>query len=296
MEQLVMVVVLAWLGAMFGSFAGAQVWRLRAKQLIEDEQAGEKVHKQEVTRLRRLIRPVMQDRSECLHCHHTLAWYDLLPIVSWVTLRGRCRYCSHQIGWMEPLVEIGVATVFVVSYLAWPQSLESPLSLAAFAMWLIACVLMAILFAYDARWYLLPFSVNLILIGVSLVFFILYTLSGGNADVPVWSTLFALTIIAGLYYVFSVMGWSGLGDSILGVSLALMLAKWELAFLAVFVANLLGCFLLVPLALRGKLHRQLHIPFGPFLILGTAVALLWGPELISFGTQLSDLFITKLML
>ncbi len=291
-----MAAVLAWLGTMFGSFAGAQVWRLRAKQLTEDQQAGEKINKQEIARLKGLLRPVIKDRSECLHCHHPLAWYDLLPIISWVTLRGRCRYCSHRIGWMEPALEIGVAAVFVASYVAWPQSLNSSLSIAAFALWLIACVLMAILFAYDTKWYLLPFSINIILIVVGAIFFVLYTLSGGNVDVPVWSTILALGLTAGLYYLFSVMGWSGLGDSILGVSLALFLAKWELAFLAVFVANLLGCFVLIPLAARGKLHRRLHIPFGPFLIVGSVIALLWGDELISAGMQLSDALLTRLML
>ena len=296
MEQLLVAVVLAWLGTMFGSFAGAQVWRLRAKQLTEDQQAGEKINKQEILRLKGLLRPVMKDRSECLYCHHQLAWYDLLPIISWVTLRGRCRYCSHRIGWMEPALEIGLAAVFVSSYFAWPQPLESPLGIAAFAVWLIACVLMAILFAYDAKWYLLPFAINILLIVVSVIFFVLYTLSAGNADVPLWSTILALAITAGLYYLFSVMGWSGLGDSILGVSLALFLAKWELAFLAVFVANLLGCLVLIPLAVRGKLHRRLHIPFGPFLILGSVIALLWGYELISVGMQLSDALLTKLML
>ncbi|OYX34044.1 hypothetical protein B7Z00_05395, partial [Candidatus Saccharibacteria bacterium 32-50-10] len=172
MEQLIVSIVLAWLGTMFGSFAGAQVWRLRAKQLVEDRRNGEPVNAQELMQLKGLLRPAISDRSECLHCHHPLAWYDLMPVISWMSLRGRCRYCSHSIGRMEPLMELGVATVFVASYLAWPQQLISPLAIAAFAMWLIACVLMAILFAYDAKWFLLPFSINIVLIVVGLVFFV----------------------------------------------------------------------------------------------------------------------------
>ena len=296
MEQLIVSVVLAWLGTMFGSFAGAQVWRLRAKQLVEDKLRGDPVDSHELKRLKGLLRPAISDRSECLHCHHALAWYDLVPLASWAALRGRCRYCSHSIGHMEPLMELGVAVVFVTSYLAWPQQLTSPLSIAAIAMWLIACALMAILFAYDAKWFLLPFSINIVLIVVGVVFFALFVLSGGSAGVPLWSTLLALGIVAGLYYLFSLMGWSGLGDSILGISLALFLVEWQLAFLAVFLANLLGCILIIPLALQGKLHRKLHIPFGPFLILGTVIAVLWGDSLIQFGMQASDVLITQLML
>ncbi len=294
MEQIIVAIALACLGAMMGSFAGAQVWRLRAKQLVEDDRAGESVNKAEMTRLKRLLRPVMTDRSECLYCHHTLRWYDLIPIASWASLGGRCRYCRHRIGWMEPLMEIGVALVFVMSYLAWPQPLASPVSVAAFAMWLVACVLMAILFVYDAKWFLLPFMVNIVLIVVSVIFFVLYHISAGG--VSLWSLVGALVILAGLYFLFSIAGWSGLGDSILGVSLAFIVARWDVAFLAVFLANLLGSLLLIPLALRHKLHRKLHIPFGPFLILGAVIAFLWSTQLIQFGLDMSNLVIARLML
>lgn len=296
MDKALMVIMLGWLGAMFGSFAGAQVWRLRAKQLVEDAAMGEKVNTREVTRLKRLLRPVMNDRSECLHCHHRLSWYDLLPIVSWLTLRGRCRYCRHRIGWMELFMEVGLAVAFIASYVAWPRPLSSVLDIIAFSVWLIALVLMMILMAYDAKWSLLPFTINIAFIVVALLFYIVYTASGGNEGVSVISTVGALLIVAGLYFIFALAGWSGLGDSILGVGLALIVARWEGAFLTVFLANLLGSLCLIPLAIRHRLHRKLHIPFGPFLIIGAFLAFLWGDKIIEFGITMSDLIMTKLML
>ncbi len=296
MEQFAMIVVLAWLGTLLGSFVGAQVWRLRARQLIEDEKDGEPYDKQQLGRIRGLNRPAKSDRSECLYCHHKLAWYDLIPIVSWVTLRGKCRYCRKPIGFMEPLLELGLALTFVVSYLAWPVTLDHTPNLIGFVLWLVGCTLMALLFAYDARWYLLPFSINVALIVVGALYVLNMYLANNAFTLDHLASLVAgIAIMSGLYFVFSLLGYVGLGDSILGLGLALFLGKWEYAFLALFIANLLGCLLLIPIALKGKLRRNLHIPFGPFLILGTIITMLWGAEIISYTFMLSDAFLTMLM-
>ena len=91
-------VIVAALGAVMGSFIGAQVWRVRARQLVEDKQAGEPVDTLELRRLKPLLMPLKDDRSRCLSCGHELRWYDLLPVVSWLVTRGRCRYCRAPIG------------------------------------------------------------------------------------------------------------------------------------------------------------------------------------------------------
>ena len=85
-------VLVGFLGAILGSFAGAQIWRLRARQLMEDKKAGEKVDQKELKKLSPLIKKISKDRSRCLSCGHELKWYDLIPVVSWVAGLGRCRY------------------------------------------------------------------------------------------------------------------------------------------------------------------------------------------------------------
>lgn len=287
---------MALLGATLGSFAGAQVWRLRARQLVQDKQHGEPTNKQELSRLSPLVRSARSDRSQCLHCRHQLAWYDLLPLVSWLALGGKCRYCRHPIGWFEPAMEVGLAVVFVFSYVHWPGGLHSTASIASFGLWLVACVLMAILFAYDAKWYLLPFSINTALIVVAILFVGLQWAVHAPSVSDVLSLLLGVAIMAGLYFLFSLAGWVGLGDSILGVGLALLLGTWEVAFLALFLANLLGCLMLLPLAVQKKLHRGVRIPFGPFLIAGTVIAMLWGSELIALFFDWSNAVLTPLML
>ena len=289
----ILIAALGAFGALFGSFACAQVWRLRARQLVDDKREGEKVDKKEAARLGRLIRPVSHDRSECLSCHRPLAWYDLVPIVSWLSLRGHCRYCRAKIGYAEVLCEVGLALVFVLSYVAWPHTLGTPLQWALFAVWLMACVVMCILFVYDAKWSLLPFRINILLICLAAVFYGLLFANGFVTSL--WSLAGALVLLGGLYLLFSVFGWSGMGDGILGIALALLVGRWGVAFLVLFIANLLGCIMLIPLQAQKKLRRNVKIPFGPFLILATIIGILWGGQLIIaiFGT--SSAFIMALM-
>lgn len=291
-------VVLAVLGLAFGSFAGAQVWRLRAKQLVEDKAASEPYDAKEYKKLVVLTKHHgMDDRSRCLVCGHTLAWYDLVPLVSWLSVAGKCRYCRTPIGVMEPLVELGVAATFVLSYLYWPFALATPLEWVRFGLWLVAVVLMAILCIYDTKWSLLPFGVNLAFVAVGLAFFITNITLGGTFDMGQWWSLVgAVAILAGLYFLFSLAGWVGLGDSILGLGLALFLMYWELAFVTLFLANLLGCFALIPLAMRRKLKRGAHIPFGPFLIVGATVSLFLGYDLITWALGGSGALLNSLML
>ena len=139
-----MLILIGILGAAFGSFAGAQVWRLRARQLVEDKKAGEKVSAKELKKLSPLLKKTSKDRSRCLSCGHILAWYDLIPLVSWLLLRGKCRYCKKFIGWTEFFLEVGMAALFALSVFLWPMPLASFWQIMMLALWLAALVLLAI--------------------------------------------------------------------------------------------------------------------------------------------------------
>ena len=149
MEQFLVGIWLGVFGLVAGSFSGATVWRLRAHQLEEDKAEGEKVKAGEYNRLKRLLgKSFTTDRSMCLSCHHQLQWYDLIPLISWVSLGGKCRYCRKPIGSMEPLVELGTAVFFVGSFIFWPTPLGSPVELIEFGLWLTIGVGLIILFVY----------------------------------------------------------------------------------------------------------------------------------------------------
>lgn len=285
-EQYLIYLVLILVGLCLGSFAGATVWRLRARQLAEDKAAGEKVNPDEYKRLQELTKHKgVKDRSRCLYCKHELAWYDLIPLVSWVILRGKCRYCHTSIGYFEPLIELGVAAFFVVSYIAWPTPLLTGLEISQFVLWLLAGVGLAMLFSYDAKWFLLPDRVSLPVIGLAALFAVTVVLQAPSVSEALLNILGAVVILSGLYFVIYLISrgaWIGFGDIKLGLALALLLADWKLAFLALFAANLVGCIIVIPGLLSHKMTRQTHVPFGPLLITGFLIAALFGNAVISW--------------
>jgi prepilin signal peptidase PulO-like enzyme (type II secretory pathway) len=286
MDYTITAIILAVLGLLFGSFTGATVWRLRARQLVEDKATGEKVDAKEYKTLLPLTKATLtKDRSRCLHCTHTLAWYDLVPLVSWLSTRGKCRYCQKSIGWFEPSVELGMALFFVVSFLAWPSPLLSASQIAVFVLWLVAGIFLAILFAYDAKWFLLPNKVVLPLTVVAALVAIIRLATAYDTLGALVSLALAVFILSGLYLIIWLVSkgrWIGFGDVKLGLALALLLGDWQLAFIALFAANLLGCLVVIPGMIMGKIGRQTRVPFGPLLILGTIIALLWGGRVIAW--------------
>lgn len=285
MEQITIAVLLGILGLCMGSFAGATVWRLRARQLAEDKADGEAVDGDEYKKLVPLTKETLTtDRSRCLHCGRELKWYDLLPLVSWLSTGGKCRYCHRPIGIFEPLIELGTAMFFIASYLLWPE-MVTPLDTVQFGLWLIASVMLVILFAYDVRWFLLPNQVVFPLIGVGLLVAAIHTITASNAVTAALDVTGAVAILSGLYLLLwyaSRGGWIGFGDVKLGLGLALLLGNWQLAFLALFLANLIGSLVVIPALLSGKMTRKSHVPFGPLLILGAVIAMLVGNHLLQW--------------
>jgi leader peptidase (prepilin peptidase)/N-methyltransferase len=285
MDNLIVYLSLIIVGLVMGSFAGASVWRLRARQLEQDKKSGEKVDHDEYKILHKLTKPSLhKDRSVCLHCSYRLRWYDLVPLVSWLILLGRCRKCKTKIGYMEPLIELGMALFFVASYMFWPFDLNDAINIMQFALWLVSGVGLAILFVYDLKWLLLPDMVNFAIIGIGLINSGLVIANSTDVVNSIYGIIGSILILSGLYwflYVISQGKWIGFGDIKLGLGLGLLLADWKLAFVALFAANMVGCVIVLPAMLMGRLKRDSHVPFGPLLIAGYVIAGLAGGYIIS---------------
>ena len=285
MEQFVVYLTLILFGLCLGSFAGASVWRLRARQLIQDKANGEHIDNDEYKKLNKLTKSsLLNDHSQCLNCSYSLRWYDLIPLFSWLLLGGRCRKCRKPIGYLEPLIELGVAVFFVISYAFWPYPLNSGLEVAHLLLWLIAGVGLAILFTYDKIWSLLPDQVNFAVIGIGIVSALLVVISSHNQVGALLGIFGSIIILSGIYwtiYIISKGMWIGFGDIKLGLGLALLLADWRLAFIALFAANFVGCLIVLPAMLIGKLKRNSHVPFGPLLIIGFVIAGLVGNYIVN---------------
>jgi leader peptidase (prepilin peptidase)/N-methyltransferase len=284
--EFIVYLALILFGLVLGSYAGATVWRLRARQLVADKKAGEPVNHKEYKQLEGLAHEkTSRDRSRCLHCGYTLRWYDLIPLVSWLALRGKCRECRKPIGIMEPLIELGTALFFLLSFIFWPYDLHTGLQIASLIVWLISGVGLAIMFAYDTRWFLLPDRVNFAVIGLGLVSAILMIIQNPNPLSATLNVIGSVFVLSGIYlvlYLISKGRWIGFGDIKLGLGLGLLLGDWELAIIGLFFANLIGCLIVVPLMATGKLKRTSRVPFGPLLITGVIVAKLVGVGIAEF--------------
>lgn len=256
-------VYLALLGAVMGSFVGAVAWRLE------------------------MGRDFVRERSECEHCHHVLAWYDLVPVFSWLWLRGKCRYCRKTIGVSALLLELGLGLAFAVSFVVWPYGWGA-LGVALFIVWLASLVLLAILFIYDVRHSLLPDVLIWPLTAFGVIGFglLMQLQAVPYAQWPLEALLALLPItgVYGLIYMVSGGRWIGFGDVKLGIFIGLILG-WQGALLALLVANYLGFFWILPALLRGKLDRSARLPFGPFLIMATVIVFLWGRLLFDWLTN-----------
>ena len=286
MENVIMYIVLVLLGVCGGSFIGASLWRIRANQLRDDKNSGEKYSKTEYDKLHKLLhKSILNDRSMCLSCSYKLKWFDMIPVLSWLQLGGRCRKCRAPIGITEILLEVGVALFFVLSFAFWPYQITDALEVVRFVTWIIAGLALALLFVYDLKWFILPNKASFGLMAVAAISSLVTVLSSIDPVSAIYSIISSAVILSGLYYVLYAVSkgrWVGFGDVKLGIGLALLLADWQLAFIALFAANLIGSLIVVPLMMTGKLKRDSHVPLGPLLILGTVIAKLVGFSIIDW--------------
>ncbi|HSH55660.1 MAG TPA: prepilin peptidase [Candidatus Limnocylindrales bacterium] len=272
-------------GLCLGSFVNALVWRLYKQMELEEAGPVKKVaHKQKLSHEELSI---AKGRSMCSHCHHPLAAKDLVPVLSYLSLGGTCRYCRKPIA-DTPSAELLTPLLFVVSYVAWPYGLTDK-GLVLFIFWLVFLVGFVALTIYDFKWYLLPDKIVFPLIGLAVLqVLVVAVLYGGGLPTVIHAVL-GVAVGSGLFYVlFQVSDgrWIGGGDVKLGIVLGLLAGSASKAFLVIFIASLLGTLIAVPLLAVGKASRTSHLPFGPFLLAGLFVTVLFGDRLVGWYLRL----------
>ena len=264
-------VMMFMLGAIFGSFACCQAWRWRYK-----------IHSKKD----------LGQWSVCLHCKKRIKWYDNIPIISWLVLRGKCRNCHKKIGVADFISEVSMAVTFLMlswAYLLpivnnWTLLTQRPeflvTQLAIFVMTLIMLVVLIVLAVYDAKWGELPVVLLILAVIMGLIIFVLkmydISLEKGDLGMGFLNALAGVGILSGtcyLIYKVSKEKLMGGGDWILALALALALADWWLALWTIFLANLLGDIIALPGAVKtGK--SKVH--FGPFLVAAFVIVLVLG--------------------
>jgi len=215
---------------------------------------------------------VVRGRSHCPACGRTLAWYDLVPVVSYLALRGRCRSCGAPISPRYPLVELLTGAVFAALFYRFGPT---PVLIKYL---FLASILVAAAFI-DLEHYIIPNRLVLVGAGGGL-------LSPLLQDVSVWSALSGMAVAGGVLLLLALVskGGMGLGDVKLAAVVGLFLG-WPLGLVAVFFAACLGGAFGILLLVFGIKRRKDPIPFGPFIALGTVVTLLWGKQVVFWYTK-----------
>jgi leader peptidase (prepilin peptidase)/N-methyltransferase len=212
--------------------------------------------------------------SACPGCGRELAWFENIPIVSWLALRGRCRTCHASIGIGYPIIEALTAAMFA---LAWWHYGPTPLLASRL---IFGCALV-VLFAIDLEHQLLPNVITLpgIVVGFLFSFFtepgwvasLLGILVGGGV-------LFG---VAEVYYRIRHEEGLGMGD----VKMLAMVGAfigWKLTLVTLMMASMCGSVVGVLLIATGRGDMKYALPFGTFLALGAAVAATVGPAVLAW--------------
>jgi len=236
----------------------------------------------------------LKGRSYCPNCRHQLSWQDLVPVFSLLFLRKKCRYCQKPISWQYPLVEIITGIIFVLIF--WKLGLMNYLGFGIrnleFIYYLIISSLLIVIFVYDLKYYIIPDGVVFSAIGIVFLYnlgFMIWNLFGHwslgfgilNPLInPLLSAIFASLFFLVIFLV-SRGKWMGFGDVKLAFFMGLFLGFPKI-LTALFLAFFIGAIIGVCLIIFGKKKFSSEVPFGPFLVMGTFLALLFGEKLINW--------------
>ena len=197
-----------------------------------------------------------------------LSWFDNLPVVSWVALRGRCRTCGEPVSWMYPAVEIVTALVFAVTYLTYGLTLLSLVRV------IFGCALI-VLFVTDLQHKILPNVITLPGIVIGFVCSIFLPPGWVSSLIGILVGGGVLFAIAEVYY--RVRGQEGLGMG--DVKLLAMIGAflgWKLVLLTLVFASFTGSLAGGVLIASGRGGMKYALPFGTFLAVGALFAATWG--------------------
>lgn len=261
------VILLFLLGAAIGSFLNVVIYRT---------QTGESW---------------VQGRSKCEACKKQIAWYDNIPLLSFLVLGGRCRHCGKRLSISHPVVEGLMGLLFVWWYVVGSLFFEltqQPFTFLQPLFWLVVGIILVYILVIDYRYLIIPDTAVVVLTALVITYRIALT-SAGIMQVP--DFMAALAGMAGivlffwfLWFITKGRGF-GFGDVKLALPLALLVG-WPAMLSWVFISFILGAVIGLVLVGLNQAKFGKPIPFGPFLILGACISLIWGNYLIGWYVTL----------
>lgn len=264
-------------GAAFGSFVGVIIDRLYIKSFIKG-------------------------KSICQSCSKNLKWYEMIPVISYLFLKGRCKKCKSKIGqehfWIEVvggILAILVYKLYLINYFTPPITTGNIiLGLVLALMFAFLFIVFGVIFSYDLKNKLVPtnFALFLIIIGLAFATYRAYNfeLYYGGMTTLFWLDLFSGFLIAlpfFLIYYFSGKKAVGLGDILIffGVGyLAGFIFGVSIFLLSVWIGA--GVSVLLLYKRPKKYNKKSSVPFAPFIIIATLIVMFLGLDIVGLSSFL----------
>lgn len=267
--ELLTAVLIFILGTIIGSFLSVVIYRLEKKK-----------------------KSIFISRSMCPSCKKKIKPHHLVPVFSWLFLRGKCAYCGKKISVHYFALELMTGLLFTALFLkfnfivATASSVDPTFFLYGID-WqifqlllfnLIVFSLLMAIFFYDLKHQIIPDRLSLPAFAIALAGNIVF------GTIPIMEILIGAAAISGFFlvqFLISKGKWIGGGDIRLGLIIGALLG-WRLGLTSLVLAYLIGALFSIALMASGKLTRKSHIAFGPFLITGIAITTFFGPQILNW--------------
>lgn len=273
------------LGLCIGSFLNAFLWRYETKKSLSG-------------------------RSSCPRCNKGIAWYDNIPLLSYILLWGKCRKCHKAISIGYPIIEfltgvtflavgikIGLVKYFndlLVGNIIFNLDTSFYINLFSFLSLFIIASFLIIIAVYDLKKKEIPNGFNLGFIISSLFYAVLLALTSSNFSVTFGYSLLSAFLAFLFFYTFVFISretWMGGGDAKFALGMGLLLGPAG-TFAAIFIASIVGSIygLSIIFLNKGNSKKKIglasEIPFAPFLVLGTIISFLFGSQLVAWYAKI----------
>jgi len=259
-------------GLLVGSFLNVVIHRLR--QMMERQWAAECAELNGQPAAPQAPFNLLVPRSRCGHCGHPIRWYENIPVLSYLALRGKCSACGTPIGLRYPLVELATGLLFGWCVWRWGWSWTA-------AAWCLFTAMLVALTLIDWDTTLLPDDLTLPLLWLGLIAATLGLTDARLSD-AVWGAVAGYLSLWLVYWGFKLATGKegmGFGDFKLFAALGAWFG-WQALVPIILMASVIGALVGIGMKLLSALREGGVVPFGPFLALGGITAMVLGPQTI----------------
>lgn len=257
---IVFTAILFIFGAAIGSFTSVVIYRLHTKE-----------------------QGIFRGRSSCTSCKTELKPLDLVPILSYLVLRGKCRYCSKEISYMYPMLELITGALFAILFFKF-QFVDANFAfsekmLGMYVLYAFYTFVLVFTFFYDLHYLKVSDEILLPAILIGLIATLATPLTPHFINALIGAGIGIAFF--GLQILVSRGTWVGLGDLRVGTFMGVILG-WKLMIVALVLSYFIGSIISIFVAIKQKKFYGVKVPFAPFLVTGTFLTIFFGEEILEW--------------